>query len=81
MTPDKAVKKVWKLLLDPSIDKTLYIYIVINNKWYNQINIYASERFHSVKSIYIYICILVCKLDWFSKMDSKVLINNGTKCN
>lgn len=32
MTPDKAVKKVWKLLLDPSIDKTLYIYIVINNK-------------------------------------------------
>lgn len=31
--------------------------------------------------MYIYICILVCKFDWFSKMDSKVLINNGTKCN
>ena len=64
MTPDKAVKKVWKLLLDPSIDKTLYIYIVINNKWYNQINIYASERFHSVKSvyicIYIYVYIYIC---------------------
>lgn len=35
----------------------------------------------TVLNLYIYICILVCKLDWFSKMDSKVLINNGTKCN
>lgn len=37
MTLDKAVKKVWKLLLDPSIEK-VYIRIFIYNKQIDDIS-------------------------------------------